>query len=148
MGHSAYRFCFPKFKKAIQELTFTDAPQIFKAVGAGDASLLISGFFGVVKVVSCLFFLLFLVERIGRRGSLLGGAFLMGVYMLIIAVLSAVYPPVEGQGVTPTGAASVTMVYLEASQYSCLIPRSSHASPRTIGSIQILVYDERKKGFG
>lgn len=107
-----------------------DAPQIFKAVGAGDASLLISGFFGVVKVVSCLFFLLFLVERIGRRGSLLGGAFLMGAYMLIIAVLSAVYPPVEGQGVTPTGAASVTMVYLEASQYSHGLPFLPCASGR------------------
>ena len=107
-----------------------DAPQIFKAVGAGDASLLISGFFGVVKVVSCLFFLLFLVERIGRRGSLLGGAFLMGAYMLIIAVLPAVYPPVEGQGVTPTGAASVTMVYLEASQYSHGLPFLPCASGR------------------
>ncbi|RYP85808.1 hypothetical protein DL770_004987 [Monosporascus sp. CRB-9-2] len=103
------------------ELTFADAPQIFKAVGAGDASLLVSGFFGVVKVISCLFFLLFLVERIGRRGSLLVGAFLMGTYMLIIAVLSAVFPPVEGQGVTPTGAASVAMVYLEASRCTYLV---------------------------
>ncbi|RYP23197.1 hypothetical protein DL767_008900 [Monosporascus sp. MG133] len=100
------------------ELTFADAPQIFKAVGAGDASLLVSGFFGIVKVISCLFFLLFLVERIGRRGSLLAGAFLMGTCMLIIAVLSAVFPPVEGQGVTPTGAASVAMVYLEAMSFN------------------------------
>ncbi|RYO73837.1 hypothetical protein DL764_011050 [Monosporascus ibericus] len=97
------------------------APQIFKTVGAGDASLLVSGFFGVVKVVSCLFFLLFLVERIGRRGSLLAGAFLMGTYMLIIAVLSAVFPPVEGQGITPTGAASVAIVYLEASRCPYLL---------------------------
>lgn len=96
-------------------LTSLDAPQIFKAVGAGDQSLLISGFFGVVKVVSCLFFLLFLVERIGRRGSLLGGAFLMGAYMLIIACLTATHPPVSGQSLTSTGAAAVAMVYLEAS---------------------------------
>ncbi|KAK7746548.1 hypothetical protein SLS62_009411 [Diatrype stigma] len=45
-------------------------------------------------------------EGIGRRGSLLGGAFFMGTFMLIIAALSAKYPPVEGRGVTPTGAAS------------------------------------------
>ncbi|KAI1465335.1 putative MFS sugar transporter [Daldinia caldariorum] len=94
------------------------APQIFKAVGAGDQSLLISGFFGVVKVVSCLFFLLFLVERIGRRGSLLGGAFLMGAYMLIIACLTATHPPVAGQSLTSTGAAAVAMVYLEAMSYN------------------------------
>lgn len=96
-------------------LTRLDAPQIFKAVGAGDQALLISGFFGVVKVVSCLFFLLFLVERIGRRGSLLSGAFLMGAYMLIIACLTATHPPVAGQSLTSTGAAAVAMVYLEAS---------------------------------
>ncbi|KAI1135916.1 putative MFS sugar transporter [Hypoxylon sp. FL0543] len=94
------------------------APQIFKAVGAGDQSLLISGFFGVVKVVSCLFFLLFLVERIGRRGSLIGGAFLMGAYMLIIACLTATHPPVAGQSLTSTGAAAVAMVYLEAMSYN------------------------------
>ncbi|KAI4860006.1 putative MFS sugar transporter [Hypoxylon rubiginosum] len=94
------------------------APQIFKAVGAGDQSLLISGFFGVVKVVSCLFFLLFLVEKIGRRGSLLGGAFLMGAYMLIIACLTATHPPVAGQSLTSNGAAAVAMVYLEAMSYN------------------------------
>ncbi|OTB02920.1 hypothetical protein M426DRAFT_24154 [Hypoxylon sp. CI-4A] len=94
------------------------APQVFKAVGAGDNSLLISGFFGVVKVVSCLFFLLFLVERIGRRGSLLGGAFLMGAYMLIIACLTATHPPVAGQSLTSTGAAAVAMIYLEAMGYN------------------------------
>ncbi|KAI0845459.1 putative MFS sugar transporter [Daldinia vernicosa] len=94
------------------------APQIFKAVGAGDQSLLISGFFGVVKVVSCLFFLLFLVERIGRRGSLLGGSFLMGAYMLIIACLTATHPPVANQSLTSTGAAAVAMVYLEAMSYN------------------------------
>ncbi|KAI0018540.1 putative MFS sugar transporter [Xylariomycetidae sp. FL0641] len=94
------------------------APQIFKAVGAGDDALLISGFFGVVKVVSCGFFLLFLVERIGRRGSLLAGAFLMGAYMLIIALLTATHPPKEGQSLTSTGAAAVAMVYLEAMTYN------------------------------
>jgi hypothetical protein len=51
-------------------------------VGAGNASLLITGFFGLVKVVSFGFFLIFLVERIGRRWSLAGGAFAMGCFML------------------------------------------------------------------
>ncbi|KAH7018394.1 general substrate transporter [Microdochium trichocladiopsis] len=95
------------------------APQVFKAVGAGDV-LLITGFFGIVKIISCGFFLLFLVERIGRRGALLGGASLMGMYMLIIAVLTATHPPsANNQGFTPTGAASVAMIYLEAMSYNC-----------------------------
>ncbi len=91
---------------------------MFKLVGAGNDNLLITGFFGVVKVVSCLFFLLFLVEHIGRRGSLLGGALLMGTYMVIIAVLTATNPPNPNQGLTPTAIASITMIYLEAMSYN------------------------------
>ncbi|KAF6795901.1 hypothetical protein CSOJ01_13320 [Colletotrichum sojae] len=95
------------------------APQVFAAVGAGQNNLLITGFFGVVKVVSCLFYLLFLVERIGRRGSLLAGAFLMGTYMLIVAVLTATNPPKSvDQGLTSTAIASMTMIYLEAMSYN------------------------------
>lgn len=93
-------------------------PQIFKAVGAGNDALLLSGFFGVVKVTACGFFLLFLVERLGRRWSLFGGAALMGMYMLIIAILTATHPPKAGAGFTPTAAASVAMVYLEAMSYN------------------------------
>ncbi|SPQ21498.1 c85be177-f7e5-4f44-876e-fa3418e71205 [Thermothielavioides terrestris] len=94
------------------------APQIFSLVGAGQNNLLITGFFGVVKVVACLFFLLFLIERIGRRGSLLAGALLMGSYMLIVAVLTAKFPPNPSAGLTPPAIASLTMIYLEAMSYN------------------------------
>ncbi|KAI1756119.1 general substrate transporter [Xylaria castorea] len=94
------------------------APQTFALVGAGQNSLLITGFFGLVKTVACLFFLLFLVERIGRRGSLLYGALLMGIYMAIIAALTAVYPPIPGAGLTSSSIASLTLIYLEAMTYN------------------------------
>lgn len=87
-------------------------------MGAGQDKLLLTGFFGVVKVVSCLFFLLFLVERLGRRGSLLAGAALMGTYMLIVAVLTAKFPPDPEAGLTPSSIASLTMIYLEAMSYN------------------------------
>src|SRR5882757_7649157 len=67
------------------------APQVFQTVGAGNSKLLVSGFFGVIKVVSCLTFLVFLVERIGRKGALLGGAFSMGSLMLIVAILTVTH---------------------------------------------------------
>lgn len=70
-----------------------------------------------MKVVACLFFVLFIADRVGRRWSLFGGAFLMGSYMLIIAILTATHPPKAGEGFTRTGAASVAMVYLEASMF-------------------------------
>ncbi|KAM0456168.1 hypothetical protein ACHAPV_007415 [Trichoderma viride] len=94
------------------------SPQIFQAVGAGQNALLLSGFFGVCKVVSCAFFLIFLVERIGRRWSLLAGSFLMGTYMFIIAVLTQRYPPVSGGTLTPPAIASLTMVFLEAMTFN------------------------------
>ncbi|KAH6893065.1 general substrate transporter [Thelonectria olida] len=94
------------------------SPQVFTAVGAGSNAYLFSGFFGLVKVVSCGFFLLFLVERIGRRWSLIGGAFGMGVYMLIIAVITATHPPSAAAGITSASVASLTMIYLEAMTYN------------------------------
>ncbi|CVK95699.1 related to quinate transport protein [Fusarium mangiferae] len=94
------------------------APQIFGLVGAGQDKLLLTGFFGLVKVVACLFFLLFLAERIGRRGSLLGGAGLMGTYMLIVAILTVKFPPNPDAGLTPPSIASLTMIYLEAMSYN------------------------------
>ncbi|GAB1201983.1 hypothetical protein APSETT445_000581 [Aspergillus pseudonomiae] len=96
-----------------------DAPQIFKAVGAGDNSLFVSGFFGVAKVISCWFFLLFLVERIGRRWSLIIGAFLMGLLMLIVGILAKVYPPDRNAtSISSAGIASILMVYFEAMCYN------------------------------
>lgn len=94
------------------------APQVFKLVGAGQSSLLITGFFGLVKVIACFFFLLVLVERIGRRGALLLGATLMGIYMLIVAILTAKNPPNPDAGLTPPAIASITMIYLEAMAYN------------------------------
>ncbi|PIG79321.1 MFS quinate transporter [Aspergillus arachidicola] len=95
------------------------APQIFQAVGAGDNSLFISGFFGVAKVISCWFFLLFLVERIGRRWSLIIGAFLMGSLMLIVGILAKLFPPdPDATSISSAGIASILMVYFEAMCYN------------------------------
>ncbi|QYS98569.1 MFS domain-containing protein [Trichoderma simmonsii] len=94
------------------------SPQVFQAVGAGQNALLLSGFFGVCKVVSCAFFLLFLVERIGRRWSLLAGSFLMGMYMFIISVLTQRYPPMGSGTLTPPAIASISMIFLEAMTFN------------------------------
>jgi Sugar (and other) transporter len=48
------------------------APQIFKSIGysSDSAALLASGVYGVVKVVATFLFVFFLVERVGRKWSL------------------------------------------------------------------------------
>lgn len=118
-------------------LTSPVSPQIFNAVGAGSNAFLFSGFFGLVKVVACLFFLLFLVERIGRRGSLILGAFMMGVYMLIVAVITATHPPVAGGGMTSASVASLTMIYLEASEFLLDYPKTNWILTRLIVTYNI-----------
>ncbi|KAL4882270.1 general substrate transporter [Aspergillus karnatakaensis] len=96
------------------------APQIFGAVGTSENdTLLITGFFGVVKVVACGIFVLFLVERIGRKWSLAIGAFMMGALMLIVAILSKTFTPdPEATGISAATAASIAMIYLEAASFN------------------------------
>ncbi|KAF4969975.1 hypothetical protein FSARC_2877 [Fusarium sarcochroum] len=94
------------------------SPQIFNAVGVGSNAFLFSGFFGLVKVVACGFFLLFLVERIGRRGSLIIGAFVMGVLFIIVCAITATHPPSGDGTMSSASVASLTMIYLEAMTYN------------------------------
>ncbi|KAF2450549.1 putative MFS sugar transporter [Karstenula rhodostoma CBS 690.94] len=94
------------------------APQFFAAVGAGNNSVLMSGFFGLCKVIACFFFLLFLVERIGRRRALLNGACLMAVLMLIVAIITATEPPTGKAGLTRSASAAIGMIYIEAMVYN------------------------------
>ncbi|MCJ1387894.1 hypothetical protein MMC18_000737 [Xylographa bjoerkii] len=113
------------------------APQIFAAVGAGTSNLLITGFFGIIKVISVLCFQVigtvsgnlpenvnqpvqaFLVERIGRKWAFMGGAAGMGTCMLIIAIIVAIFPPNPlATTITSSGAAAIAIVYLEAASYN------------------------------
>ncbi|KFZ10607.1 hypothetical protein V501_05110 [Pseudogymnoascus sp. VKM F-4519 (FW-2642)] len=90
------------------------APQIFTSVGAGNSTALITGFFGVVKVVAVSTFCLFVVGRIGRKTAFMGGAAAMGTFMLIIAIIVAKFPPGKpGDSISHSAIAAVLMVYCE-----------------------------------
>jgi sugar porter (SP) family MFS transporter len=95
------------------------APQIFATIGAGNKTLFITGFFGIVKVVGVLTFIIFFVERFGRRKPFMVGAFAMGSCMLAIAVIGAKDPPKPSEtGIASSGAAGIAMVYLEAFSFN------------------------------
>jgi hypothetical protein len=95
------------------------APQIFNAIGAGQSSLLITGFFGVVKTCAVAFFCLFVVGRIGRKTAFMGGAAAMGSFMLAIAVIVATHPPASSNShVSSASIAAIAMVYCEAASYN------------------------------
>ncbi|KAL4817458.1 general substrate transporter [Aspergillus spinulosporus] len=97
------------------------ATQIFSAVGAGSSAKLVTGFFGVVKVVGVSIFQLFIIDRIGRRVPFMAGAFAMGSFMLIIACVLATHPTSSDgadSGATPAGIAMIIMVYAEAFSFN------------------------------
>ncbi|KAL4804464.1 general substrate transporter [Aspergillus unguis] len=97
------------------------ATQIFSAVGAGSSSKLVTGFFGVVKVVGVSIFQLFVVDRIGRRVPFMAGAFAMGSFMLIIACVLATHPTSsdgDNSSATSSGIAMIIMVYAEAFSFN------------------------------
>ncbi|KAI9739923.1 MAG: hypothetical protein M1818_004979 [Claussenomyces sp. TS43310] len=91
-------------------------PQVFNSLGAGTSTSLVTGCFGIVKVLSCLLFVTVIVGRIGRKTAFMGGAAAMGTFMLIIAVLNATNPP--SKKVTPSAIAAIIMTYCEAASYN------------------------------
>lgn len=92
------------------------APQIFAAVGSGQSSLFVTGFLGVVKVISVLTFCVFVAHRIGRKTAFMGGAGAMGICMLIVAVITGVTKPTGH--ITPPTAAAIAVIYLESASYN------------------------------
>jgi sugar porter (SP) family MFS transporter len=95
------------------------APQIFSTIGAGNKVLFITGFFGIAKMFGVLTFLIFFVEGFGRRKPFMVGAFAMGSFMLIIAILVATNPPKAGNAsIDSASAAGIAMVYLEAISFN------------------------------
>ncbi|KAJ5993845.1 MFS sugar transporter [Penicillium sp. IBT 35674x] len=97
------------------------ATQIFSAVGAGGASKLVTGCFGIVKVVGVSTFQLFVLDRVGRRVPFMAGAFAMGSFMLIIACILATHPvssTTTSSGPTSAGIACIIMTYAEAFSYN------------------------------
>lgn len=63
-------------------------PQFFTLiVGPGDTTLLLTGIFGLVKVVSCGIFIVVLSDRFGRKKLLFLGAALMAIGMFATAAM-------------------------------------------------------------
>ncbi|KAF9883677.1 hypothetical protein FE257_003061 [Aspergillus nanangensis] len=98
------------------------ATQIFEAVGASSSAKLVTGFFGLVKVVGVLTFQLFVLDRIGRRVPFMAGAAAMGSFMLIIACVLATHPTTSaettGGGASKAGIAMIIMTYAEAFSFN------------------------------
>lgn len=88
-------------------------PQYFKLlVGSGSRDLLLTAIFGVVKVIACGVFVLFVSERVGRRNVLIGGAAFMAACQIATAAVDKAMPPPADGGITSAGIAMVALIYL------------------------------------
>jgi sugar porter (SP) family MFS transporter len=94
----------------------TYAPTIFKNLGltGTSTSLFSTGIYGVVKVVSCICFLLFMADSLGRRRSLLWTSIAQGLAMFYIGGYVRAAPPVEGAAVPPAGYFALVCIFLFA----------------------------------
>ncbi|KAJ6079862.1 hypothetical protein N7467_009615 [Penicillium canescens] len=104
-----------------QQMTGTNAinyyaPQIFKNLGVtGNATnLFATGVYGIVKMISCGVFLVFVADSLGRRRSLLWTSIAQGLAMLYIGLYVRIAPPVEGAPVIPAGYVALVCIFLFA----------------------------------
>ncbi|CAE6415797.1 unnamed protein product [Rhizoctonia solani] len=117
--------CFLQFA---QQLTGTNSinyysPLIFKLIGftGGTTALLATGVYGIVKVVTTLFYVVFLIDQIGRRRPLIVGATIQALCLLVLFFISHFDPLLQtptGGGVTSSGYASAVMIYVYAFGWS------------------------------
>lgn len=104
-----------------QQMTGTNAinyyaPKIFKNLGiVGNATnLFATGIYGVVKMVTCAIFLVFLADSLGRRRSLLWTSIAQGLCMMYIGLYVRIAPPKEGEPVIPAGYFALVCIFLFA----------------------------------
>lgn len=104
-----------------QQMTGTNAinvyaPTIFKNLGikGTSTSLFSTGIYGIVKVTSCICFLLFMADSLGRRRSLLWTSIAQGCAMFYIGLYVRIAPPKEGQDVPPAGIVALVCIFLFA----------------------------------
>ncbi|KAI9375396.1 general substrate transporter [Aspergillus egyptiacus] len=109
------------FLMICQQMTGTNAinyyaPQIFENLGiTGDANkLFATGIYGIVKVVGCACFLIFVADSLGRRRSLLWTSIAQGLAMLYIGLYVRIEPPREGVPVIPAGYVALVCIFLFA----------------------------------
>ncbi|KAJ5487845.1 hypothetical protein N7530_002145 [Penicillium desertorum] len=110
------------FLMICQQMTGTNAinyyaPQLFQNLGltGNSTNLFATGVYGIVKMVSCGVFLIFVADSLGRRRSLLWTSIAQGLAMLYIGLYVRIAPPVEGAPVIPAGYFALVCIFLFAS---------------------------------
>lgn len=95
-------------------------PQFFTILlGHGQQALTITAFFGVIKIVACGAFVIFLSERLGRRQVFILGGLSMAVCMILTGVLLKTFPPSAEGGASSASIATVVLIFINIAFYNC-----------------------------
>nr|POF13298.1 quinate permease [Quercus suber] len=115
------------------------SPTVFKSIGISgtSASFLTTGIFGVVKTALTFIWLLFLIDRLGRRNLLMFGALGGSVCMWIIGVTTTTTTSALGPG----GIAAIFFFYLWTAFYT----PSWNGTPWVLNSE---MFDARTRALG
>ena len=76
---------------------------------SSDDTLLTTGVYGIVKLVTTVFYVAFLVDRVGRRIPLIVGGILQATAMLYLALYLRFGNPVVGGGTEAGGIVGVIL---------------------------------------
>ncbi|KAK6076458.1 hypothetical protein SCUP234_07192 [Seiridium cupressi] len=94
----------------------TYAPTIFSQLGVSGTSnqLFSTGIYGIVKVVACTAFLLFMADSLGRRRSLLVSSVGQSICMFYIGLYVRISPPAANAPITPQGYVALVCIFIFA----------------------------------
>ncbi|KAL1612855.1 hypothetical protein SLS60_001085 [Paraconiothyrium brasiliense] len=96
------------------------APEIFTMIGVkgGSQALLTTGVYGLVKLVTTVIYVAFIVDRVGRRLPLMIGASMQATAMLYIALYVRFANPDNGGGTEAGGIIGIVWIYIYAFGWS------------------------------
>ncbi|TPX11622.1 uncharacterized protein E0L32_007601 [Thyridium curvatum] len=97
------------------------APKMFKGLGiqGTDTALFAQGIYGIVKVVTCLIFVFFLADSLGRRWSFMWSGAVQGFCFFFLGFYLRFGPtPKENETPPPIGIAALAMIYIFAAAFN------------------------------
>ncbi|CAI7585287.1 unnamed protein product [Penicillium manginii] len=95
------------------------SPDIFSSMGlsGSSAGLFATGIYGIVKIVACFIFIVFVTDSLGRRKSLLWTGIVQGLMLFYIGFYIRFDPPSGSSGPTSAGYVALAAIYLFAAAY-------------------------------
>ncbi|KAJ4299375.1 hypothetical protein N0V90_004620 [Kalmusia sp. IMI 367209] len=95
------------------------SPTIFASVGlsGSSVSLFATGIYGIVKMIACACFIIFVTDSLGRRKSLLWTGCVQGFALFYVGFYIRFDPPIKDQPISAAGYIALVMIYIFAAVY-------------------------------